>query len=99
MDTKGNKRGDYKMARDVRVAFKLAEDKKGLLQQYADSYGVTMSGLCALIIGQWLYQQEKVAKPIIDSVSEVVREVVRKEFENKEGLDALLRGALETDRK
>jgi len=68
------------MARDIRVAFKLAEDKKDLLQQYAESYGVTMSGLCAFIIGQWLYNQEKVAKPIIESVGEVVREVVRKEL-------------------
>jgi len=68
------------MARDIRVAFKLAEDKKELLQQYAESYGVTMSGLCAFIIGQWLYNQEKVAKPIIEDVGEVVREVVRKEL-------------------
>ncbi|MBY6273870.1 MAG: hypothetical protein CW346_16980 [Bacillaceae bacterium] len=68
------------MARDIRVAFKLAEDKKELLQQYADSYGVTMSGLCAFIIGQWLYNQEKVAKPIIEAVGEVVREVVRQEL-------------------
>lgn len=91
MDTNRNKRGDYKMARDIRVAFKLAEDKKVLLQQYADSYGVTMSALCALIVGQWLYQQEKIAKPIIDSVSDVVKEAVRKEIENRE--------SLETDRK
>lgn len=83
MDTNRNKRGDYKMARDIRVAFKLAEDKKVLLQQYADSYGITMSALCAMVIGQWLYQQEKIAKPIIDSVSEVVKEAVRKEIENR----------------
>ena len=68
------------MARDIRVAFKLAEDKKELLQQYAESYGVTMSGLCAFVIGQWLYNQEKVAKPIVESVGEVVREVVRQEL-------------------
>lgn len=73
------------MARDIRVAFKLAEDKKELLQQYADSYGVTMSGLCAFIIGQWLYNQEKVAKPIVESVAEVVRQVVRQEL-NEENL-------------
>nr|AHB19300.1 hypothetical protein [Geobacillus sp. 1121] len=87
------------MARDVRVAFKLAEDKKELLQQYADSYGITMSALCALIVGQWLHQQENVAKPILNSVTEVVRETVRKELENEESLEVLLRKALETDRK
>lgn len=50
------------MARDVRVSFKLSKDKKELLQQYAESYGVTMSGLCAFIVGQWLYNQEREAK-------------------------------------
>ena len=79
------------MARDIRVAFKLAENKKELLQQYAESYGVTMSGLCAFIIGQWLYNQEKVAKPIIENVGEVVREVVRQEL-NEEKVREFING-------
>ena len=54
-------KGGNKMARDIKVSFKLARDKKYLLQQYAESYGVTMSALCAFIVGQWLYNQEKVA--------------------------------------
>lgn len=68
------------MARDIRVGFKLSEEKKELLQQYADSYGVTMSALCAFIIGQWLYNQEKFTKPIFESVGEIVREAVRQEL-------------------
>ena len=79
MDTKGNERGD-KMARDIRVAFKLAEGKKELLQRYADSYGVTMSGLCAFIVGQWLYNQENVAKPIIEAAGEAVLGALRQEL-------------------
>jgi replication initiation and membrane attachment protein DnaB len=81
------------MARDIRVAFKLAEDKKELLQQYAESYGVTMSGLCAIIIGQWLHNQEHVAKPIIESVAEVVREAVRKEL-NEDNVRELVKSEL-----
>ena len=81
------------MARDIRVAFKLEEGKKELLQQYAESYGVTMSGLCAFIVGQWLCNQEKVAKPIIESLGEVVREVVRKEL-SEEKMGEFIKGEL-----
>ena len=99
MDTNRNERVIDKMARDIRVAFKLAEDRKELLQNYADSYGVTMSALCAFVIGQWLYQQENVAKPIFESVSEIVREAIRKELESGKAVE-MLQGALaETTRK
>lgn len=60
------------MARDMRVAFKLSETKKEELEAYAESYGVTMSALCALIVGQWLHQQNKVINPMIQAVNEVV---------------------------
>lgn len=60
------------MARDMRVAFKLSETKKEELEKYAESYGVTMSALCALIIGQWLHQQNKVVNPMIQAVNEVI---------------------------
>lgn len=98
MVTKDNK-GVFEMARDVRVAFKLAEDKKELLQRYAESYGVTMSALCAFIIGQWLYNQEKVAKPIIESVGEVVREVVRQELSEENVREFIKFELSETARK
>lgn len=62
------------MARDVRVAFKLSEEKKSELEEYAASYGVTMSGLCALIVGQWLHQQEKVQKPMVQAVTQALTE-------------------------
>lgn len=62
------------MARDVRVSFKLSEDKKNELQQFADDYGVTMSALCAILVGQWLYQQNKVINPIVSGLSDLIRE-------------------------
>lgn len=68
------------MARDMRVAFKLSETKKEELEAYAESYGVTMSALCALIVGQWLHQQNKVINPMI----QVMNEVVTKQLEGME---------------
>jgi len=62
------------MARDVRVAFKLSEEKKNELQQFADDYGVTMSALCAILVGQWLYQQNKVINPIVNSLADLVKQ-------------------------
>lgn len=65
------------MARDIRLSIKLSEEKHQELKEMAESYGVTMSALSALIIGQWLHQQREVVKPMIQQMSEVVSEVVR----------------------
>jgi hypothetical protein len=61
------------MARDVRVSFKLSDAKKAELEQFAIDYGVTMSALCALIVGQWLYQQNKVIAPIAQGMSDFLK--------------------------
>ncbi len=68
------------MARDMRVVFKLSEEKKNELAEFAKSYGVTVSALCALIVGEWLHRQRKVS-PMIQEMMEIAKEVVRKEAE------------------
>lgn len=78
------------MARDVRVAFKMSEEKKQELEYYADSYGVTMSALCALIVGQWLHQQKNVVNPMLQEIADAVKgqmsnldiEGIKREIEN-----------------
>lgn len=65
------------MARDIRVAFKLSEEKKQELEEYANSYGVTTSALCALIIGQWLHQQEKVQKPLVQAITNALEQEMK----------------------
>jgi antitoxin component of RelBE/YafQ-DinJ toxin-antitoxin module len=88
------------MARDVRISFKISEEKKQELEKYAEGYGVTMSALCALIIGRWLHEQERVVVPIVQTVSEVVKEVVKKELEKEgEALEVMKKALAETDRK
>lgn len=64
------------MARDERVAFKLAEQKKKELAEFADSYGVSTSALCALIIGQWLHQQNNVISPMVQALTHAMEQQI-----------------------
>jgi antitoxin component of RelBE/YafQ-DinJ toxin-antitoxin module len=82
------------MGRDIRVAFKMNEEKKEELQAYADSYGVTMSALCALIVGQWLHNQNQVINPIVESMGQVLREQL-KNLDDNESVADLIRKARE----
>ena len=65
-------KGWVKMGRDIRVSFKMTEERKDDLQDFADSYGVTMSALCALIIGQWLHQQKNVVNPMVRTMMDAM---------------------------
>ena len=70
------------MSRDVRLSIKITEEKRDELKEMAESYGVTMSALSALIIGQWLYQQNEIVKPMVESVKDVIGEAVKEAVEN-----------------
>jgi antitoxin component of RelBE/YafQ-DinJ toxin-antitoxin module len=71
------------MGRYVRVAFKMNEERKNDLQEFAESYGVTMSALCSLIIGQWIHNQKKLVLPIVDRVGEAIMDKVKMELEGQ----------------
>ena len=71
------------MSRDVKLAVKISEEKHKELKAMAESYGVTMSALSALIIGQWLYQQNQIAKPIVESVRDIIDEVIAEHIGEK----------------
>ena len=70
------------MSRDVKLSIKISEEKRDELKEMAESYGVTMSALSALIIGQWLYQQNQIVKPMVESVRDVIGEAVKEAVEN-----------------
>ena len=72
-----------KVSRDVKLAVKISEEKHKELKAMAESYGVTMSALSALIIGQWLYQQNQIAKPIVESVRDIIDEVIAEHIGEK----------------
>jgi len=71
------------MGRYVRVAFKMNEERKDELQEYAESYGVTMSSLCSLIIGQWLHNQKKLVLPIVETIGDTINKQLKTEMEGQ----------------
>lgn len=75
------------MSRDVRLSIKISEDNHAELKRMAESYGVTMSALSALIIGQWLYQQNQIIKPMVESMKDVIAEVVKDAVEKEKQVD------------
>lgn len=50
------------MARDEKLMIRLEEKTKWEFQRLADRYGVTMSALGAVILGQWVDQQREAGK-------------------------------------
>ena len=90
-------RGDFMAGRDVKVAFKLTEEKKNELQAFANEYGVTMSGLVALIIGQWLYQQNKVINPMVESMAGVMKEQLQAIMNDGDVKAALIENAIKSE--
>ena len=70
------------MSRDVKLSIKISEEKRDELKEMAESYGVTMSALSALIIGQWLYQQNEIVKPMVESIKDVIGVAVKEAVEN-----------------
>lgn len=79
--------------RDVKVAFKLTEEKKNELQEFANEYGVTMSGLVALIVGQWLYQQNRVINPMVTGITQIMKEQLQAIMNDDDVKAALIESA------
>lgn len=80
------------MARDERVSFKLSPEKKVELERIAEEYGVTMSALCAFIVGQWLYQQTKVISPMVQGLAAVLKQQLESAVNDDSMLDIITKG-------
>lgn len=72
------------MSRDIRVSFKLSENVHTQFKEMAEEYGVTMSSLTSLIVGQWVYQQNKVVSPVLETLSKVLAEQVQEVMQKGE---------------
>jgi len=66
-----------RMAREAKVVIRLVEEKKDEFQELADQLGMSMSSLGSFVIGQWIYQQKQVVKPMLDNIGKVVEEAVK----------------------
>lgn len=65
------------MSRTERIAVKMNDGKKQLLESYADSMGLSVSALSAYIIGEWLHRQETMVKPMMNSIEEMVSDQLK----------------------
>lgn len=75
------------MARDAKVIIMTDERVKEKLQEYADHLGMTVSGLGAYILGYWVYQQEKMVKPLVEDIKEALVQIAREEMSRKDALE------------
>lgn len=70
------------MARNSTLHIAVREDIKRELQDYAESYGITVSALGAFIIGQWLYSQKRLVGPVLDVFQSEIPERIRNVLNN-----------------
>ena len=74
------------MARNAKVIIMTDERVKERLQDYADRLGMTLSGLGAYILGQWVYQQDKMVNPFIERMKDAMVQIAREEIKLKDAL-------------
>jgi len=74
------------MARNAKVIIMTDERVKERLQDYADRLGMTLSGLGAYILGQWVYQQDKMVNPFMDRIKDALVQIAREEVKRKDAL-------------
>lgn len=56
------------MVKSEKIVIKVTPETRDKLKEYAGSYGLTMTSLGAFIIGQWINNQEKITKPVVDAL-------------------------------
>jgi len=78
--------GGEQMARNAKVIIMTDERVKERLQDYADRLGMTLSGLGAYILGQWVYQQDKMVNPFMERMKDVLVQIAREEVKRKDAL-------------
>jgi len=68
------------MARNVQIHVAVRSDIKEKFAKIANGYGMTMSALASYIIGQYVYNHEKLINPLADDVRLLIRDKVEEVF-------------------
>lgn len=76
------------MGRDITVKVNLSSEVKERVEWYASQLGLSQSGLLAFVIGQWIFQQDQVVRPMVQEISENVNTAVLTEIQRNMGLRA-----------
>lgn len=71
------------MARNSQIHIAVRDDIKEKFAEIAYGYGMTMSALASYIIGQYIYNHEKLINPISDDVRFLIKDKVEQVFEGE----------------
>ena len=71
------------MARNVQIHVAVRDDIKEKFAKIAHGYGMTMSALASYIIGQYVYNHERLIDPLSDDVKLLLKEKVEEVFEEE----------------
>jgi len=75
------------MARNVTIHVAVRDDIKERFAKIADGYGMTMSALASYIIGQYVFNHDKLINPLGDEIKflimDKVNQVVKEEVEGR----------------
>lgn len=62
------------MARNVTIHVAVRDDIRERFARIANEYGMTMSALASYIIGQYVYNHEKVINPLGDEIKFLIKD-------------------------
>lgn len=77
--------------RELSVRARISERVKNDLQAISDDYGMSMSGLIAFILGQWVHQQKVVLGPMLQEIGNTAKETVASSLKEQLELDDVLK--------
>lgn len=71
------------MARNEQIHVAVRSDIKEKFSKIADGYGMTMSALASYVIGQYVYNHERLINPLSDDVRFLIKNKVEEVFEEE----------------
>lgn len=71
------------MARNAVIHIAVRDDVKDRFREIAEGYGMTMSALASYIIGQYVYNHEKLINPLSDEIKYLLIDKVKKAIEEE----------------
>jgi ABC-type uncharacterized transport system permease subunit len=69
------------MARNATIHIAVRSDIREKFARIADGYGMTMSALASYIIGQYVYNHEKLINPLSDEIKFLIKDKVKQVVE------------------
>ena len=71
------------MARNATIHIAVRDDIKEKFAEIANGYGMTMSAMASYIIGQYIYNHERLIDPLSDDVRFLIKDKVKEVFEEE----------------